>query len=79
MTVPTPTENWKPLSHLFASPSCLIVSTASCAIIVVDMPSAPKKVAGTNKSPYAWTTGNKRSITHVEPIGNGGFGEVHKV
>jgi len=31
------------------------------------------------KSVYAWTTGKKRSITHLEPIGKGGFGEVHKV
>ena len=31
------------------------------------------------KSVYAWTTGRKRSIAHVELIGKGGFGEVHKV
>ena len=42
------------------------------------MPEAPK-VKSKRKSPHAWTTGGKRSIAHVEPIGSGAFGEVHKV
>jgi len=74
-----PTEKLGTVGRVFASPSCLIISIGSCAIIVIDMPAPPKRAANTNKSPYAWTTGNKRSITHVAPIGNGGFGEVHKV
>jgi hypothetical protein len=38
-----------------------------------------EKRATAKRSVYAWTTGNKRAIAHVEPIGKGGFGEVHKV
>jgi len=38
-----------------------------------------QRPATTEKSIHAWTTGNKRSIAHVELIGKGGFGEVHKV
>lgn len=43
------------------------------------MPPTDKNLATTKKSVYAWTRGNERSITHVELIGMGGFGEVHKV
>jgi len=46
---------------------------------IVDMPPTNKKHATTRKSIYTWTTGRQRSITHVEPIGKRGFGEVHKV
>jgi hypothetical protein len=31
------------------------------------------------KSPYSWTTGGMRNVTHVELINRGGYGEVHKV
>ena len=46
---------------------------------IVDMPPTNKKHATTRKSIYTWTTGRQRSITHVEPIGKRGFGQVHKV
>jgi hypothetical protein len=52
--------------------------TTSCSIFIVDMPATEKR-ATAKRSVYAWTTGNKRSVAHVEPIGKGGFGEVHKV
>jgi len=38
----------------------------------------PAKKART-KSPYQWTTGGMRNITHIDLINRGGFGEVHKV
>lgn len=66
------------VSHVSASPNCGITGITT-QLFVADMPPIPKIAASTSKSPYAWTTGNKRSITHVEAIGNGGFGEVHKV
>ena len=38
----------------------------------------PVKRAAT-KSPYQWTTGGMRNITHVDLINRGGYGEVHQV
>jgi len=63
----------------FIASSPLARHQAYRPIITLSMPPTDKNLATTKKSVYAWTRGNKRSITHVELIGMGGFGEVHKV
>jgi hypothetical protein len=30
-------------------------------------------------NPFAWTSGEDADIVHQEPIGGGGYGEVHRV
>ena len=31
------------------------------------------------QNPFAWTSGEDADIAHQEPIGSGGYGEVHRV